>query len=57
MRETLCAGRVKLFAEASVFSTQAVFQYVVGKMASSETIFQVKKWWKSNSVKAELFLS
>ena len=36
MRKTLCAGRVELFAEALVFSTQAVFQHVVvGKMASS----------------------
>jgi len=44
MRETLCVGRVKLFAEASVLSMQAVFQYVfVGKMASSETVFQVNR--------------
>jgi hypothetical protein len=42
--ETLCAGRVNLFAEVSVFSIQVVFQYVVaGEMVSSETIFQVNK--------------
>ena len=38
------AGRVKLFAEASVLSRQAAFHnVVVGKMASSETIFLVNK--------------
>jgi len=44
MRKTPFASRVEIFAEALVLSTQAVFQYVVvGKMASSETIFQVNK--------------
>jgi hypothetical protein len=37
MRETLCAGRVKIFAEVLMLYTRAVFQYViVRKMASSE---------------------
>ena len=43
MRKTPCAGRVELFANALVFSTQAMFQHViVDKMAPSET-FQVNK--------------
>jgi hypothetical protein len=41
LRQTLYAGRVKLFAEASVLVTHAVFQLiVVRKTASSERILQ-----------------
>jgi hypothetical protein len=39
LRQTLYAGRVKLFAEASVLFTHAVFQLVVvRKTASTERI-------------------
>ena len=39
LRETLCVGRVKLFAEGSQLFTHAVFQLVfVRKTASSEFI-------------------
>jgi hypothetical protein len=42
--ETLYAGRVKLFAEASELFTPAVFQLVVvRKTASSESILQGAK--------------
>jgi hypothetical protein len=44
LRETLYAGRVKRFAEASKFSTHAVFQLVVvRKTASSNCIHQGAK--------------
>jgi hypothetical protein len=46
--ETLYAGRLKRFAEASVIFTNAVFQLVVFcKTASSECILQGGKKWKS----------
>ena len=41
VRETLYAGRVKLYAEASELLTHAVFQFdVFRKTASSECILQ-----------------
>jgi hypothetical protein len=44
LRETLYAGRVKLFAEASELFTRVVFQLVVGrKTASTEGIIQGPK--------------
>jgi hypothetical protein len=44
LRETLCADRVKLFAEASERYTHAVLPLsVVGKTASSECILQGAK--------------
>ena len=44
VRETLYAGRIKLYAEASELWTHTVFQLVVfGKNASSECILQVSK--------------
>jgi hypothetical protein len=44
LRQTLYAGRVKLFAEASELVTDAVFQLVVVlKTASSERILQGAK--------------
>ena len=44
VRETMCVGRVKLYAEASELLTHAVFQLVVfRKTASSECILQGSK--------------
>ena len=45
VRETMCVGRVKLYAEASELLTHAVFQLavVVRKTASSECILQESK--------------
>ena len=44
LRETLCAGRIKVFAEASERFTDAVLLLiVVGKTASSECILQGAK--------------
>ena len=51
LRETQYAGRIKLFAEASVLFTNAVFQLiVVGKTASSECVFQGAKIGGGRSV-------
>jgi hypothetical protein len=53
--ETLYAGRVKLFAEASELFTHAVFQLVViRKTASSECSLQEAKLWKSEGAKSGL---
>jgi len=49
--QTLHAGRVKLFAEASEFFLLLVFQLVVdGKTASSKSVLQGAKKWKSYRV-------
>jgi hypothetical protein len=53
LRETLYAGRVKLFAEASELFTHVLFQIVVArKTASSHYIIQGAKRWKSESAKS-----
>jgi hypothetical protein len=53
--ETLYAGRLKLFAEASEIFTHAVIQHVFDrKTASSECMFQWAKKWKSEGPKSLL---
>jgi hypothetical protein len=55
LSQTLYAGRVKLFAEASELVTHAVFRLVVvRKTASSECILQGAKKCKSEGAKSGL---
>jgi hypothetical protein len=52
LRETLYAGRVKLFAEAFELFMHAVFQLiVVGKTASSPCILQGARRWNLEDAK------
>jgi len=56
LRETLCAGRVKLVAEASERFTHAVLPLiVVAKLRPRIAFFRGPKGWRSEGVKSELY--